>query len=374
MKTLNSTGTVCLLFLPFCSFAQNICGPILENGIRDNYSIYTSQETYSLYQNALCNTEFDSYASFAANIRNSGLSLRTAEGLLGMSSNTDAARAQFSQQYSRFCSATYDEAASDSQFSRSISKVNTELANVYTQCVRDISKFMGDRNLNVYIGVSTQSTFDRFSVQVTRRTSSETKLTSILPNSVACSYGGAPISLPFVTSLEKFSVECTKSPNEPVTFSIDTEGEGFSNEVLIPAQRDRLFEMEQKIESLQARYDRAVSEAAPSGLVASFSTISCPSGWSEYAPAYGRFIRGIDNSGGNIDPNGKRAPGSVQNDQFQAHRHSFTYTAFGHQYNNQGLPNKSEDDDGKKLTDTTSSQGGKETRPKNVALLFCRKK
>jgi len=373
MKTLNIIATVSLLSISFDSFSQNICGPILENGIRDNYSIYTSQETYSLYQNALCNTEFDSYASFASSVRNSGLSLRTAEGLLGMSSNTDAARGQFSQQYSRFCSATYDEAASDSQFSRSISRVNTELANVYAQCVKDISQFMGNRNLDVYIGVSPQSTFDRFSVQVTRRSSSETKLTSVLPNSVACSYGGTPISLPFVTSLDRFSLECTKSPNEPVTFSIDTKGEGFSNEVLIPAQRDRLFEMEQKIESLQVKYDIAVSEAAPSGLVASFSTTSCPSGWSEYAPAYGRFIRGIDNSGGNIDPSGKRVPGSVQADQFEAHSHTYSYSRFGHQYNDRGLPNKSEDNDGAQITDTTSSQGGKETRPKNVALLFCRK-
>src|SRR5215471_8524467 len=33
------------------------------------------------------------------------------------------------------------------------------------------------------------------------------------------------------------------------------------------------------------------------GAVMSFNRDSCPAGWKEYSPAYGRFIRGIDKSG-----------------------------------------------------------------------------
>jgi len=57
------------------------------------------------------------------------------------------------------------------------------------------------------------------------------------------------------------------------------------------------------------------SAAPPRGAVIAFNLSSCPGGWSEYAPARGRFIRGIDTTGGNnIDPDGRRAPGSTQED------------------------------------------------------------
>ena len=42
-----------------------------------------------------------------------------------------------------------------------------------------------------------------------------------------------------------------------------------------------------------------VSTTVPSGMVAAFNLTACPSGWTEYTPAYGRFIRGIDKSGSN---------------------------------------------------------------------------
>jgi hypothetical protein len=44
----------------------------------------------------------------------------------------------------------------------------------------------------------------------------------------------------------------------------------------------------------------------PSGAVVPFNLANCPAGWSEYQPAYGRFIRGIDKSGRSIDPSGQR--------------------------------------------------------------------
>jgi hypothetical protein len=52
-----------------------------------------------------------------------------------------------------------------------------------------------------------------------------------------------------------------------------------------------------------------------------FNLATCPNGWSEYTPAYGRFIRGIDKSGTAIDPDGQRALGNIQTDAFQGHWH-----------------------------------------------------
>lgn len=62
-----------------------------------------------------------------------------------------------------------------------------------------------------------------------------------------------------------------------------------------------------------------------SGEVVAFDLTACPDGWSEYTPARGRFIRGIDSSGTN-DPAGARTVGNVQEDAFQGHRHSMQFS------------------------------------------------
>lgn len=103
----------------------------------------------------------------------------------------------------------------------------------------------------------------------------------------------------------------------------------------------------------------------PTGTIAAFAASSCPSGWSEYTAARGRFLRGIDNGAGN-DPSGTRTPGNVQADDFKSHRHAvFEFGAFGgggaaqNTYNHNGTLRH------------TQYEGGDETRPKNVAVTFC---
>lgn len=49
----------------------------------------------------------------------------------------------------------------------------------------------------------------------------------------------------------------------------------------------------------------------PAGTISAFASTTCPTGWSEYTPARGRFLRGIDNGAGN-DPDGTRSPGNIQ--------------------------------------------------------------
>lgn len=59
----------------------------------------------------------------------------------------------------------------------------------------------------------------------------------------------------------------------------------------------------------------------PTGAIAAFASTTCPTGWTEYTAARGRFLRGIDNGAGN-DPGGTRAPGNVQTDALKSHLHS----------------------------------------------------
>jgi hypothetical protein len=138
--------------------------------------------------------------------------------------------------------------------------------------------------------------------------------------------------------------------------------------------------------------DSVTGGAAPSsnfgrisGEIQAFDLTSCPTGWSEYTAARGRFLRGIDNGAGN-DPAGTRAAGNVQTDAFQGFKPIFGGggTADGSPLSNgtatYPIPWKSAGglaasaywgltSDGTNGTPRTAN----ETRPKNVAVLYCRK-
>ena len=115
--------------------------------------------------------------------------------------------------------------------------------------------------------------------------------------------------------------------------------------------------------------------SVPRGAVIPFNSTDCPepdTEWREYKQAYGHFIRGIDKSGDKLDPDAPRTPGSFQSDELKAHRHRTIVMIAD--------PNI----DGVDSTTTRSGEhhnehrqtglfGGSETRPKNVALLFCEK-
>jgi hypothetical protein len=107
----------------------------------------------------------------------------------------------------------------------------------------------------------------------------------------------------------------------------------------------------------------------PAGTISAFASTTCPTGWSEYTPARGRFLRGIDNGAGN-DPDGTRAPGSTQVDMFKSHSHGIpnghndqAFSSYEGVQTNQSVYNKTES--------VTDSTGGPETRPKNVAVTYC---
>jgi hypothetical protein len=128
----------------------------------------------------------------------------------------------------------------------------------------------------------------------------------------------------------------------------------------------------------------------PAGAVIAFALTVCPAGWSEYTLARGRFLRGIDNGAGN-DPDGTRAPGSLQADAFQSHWHTVVMTVAPDKPQivphlpgdagggltgpaNGGNPWTSLQARGL-LSDGTNGvpRAANETRPENVAVLFCYK-
>lgn len=133
----------------------------------------------------------------------------------------------------------------------------------------------------------------------------------------------------------------------------------------------------------------------PAGTISAFASTTCPTGWSEYTPARGRFLRGIDNGAGN-DADGTRAPGTVQTDVFKSHKHDLERLWSNSSGSPDGLatavsmlnsvtPNQDYGTDprglgiavgtgsggGGYMTNALRNTGGAETRPKNVAVTYC---
>ncbi|MFN8370643.1 MAG: hypothetical protein U0T83_08480 [Bacteriovoracaceae bacterium] len=123
-------------------------------------------------------------------------------------------------------------------------------------------------------------------------------------------------------------------------------------------------------------------QSIPTGAIMAFEATSCPTGWTEYTTARGRFLRGVDSTGTN-DPDGVRAAGSTQLDAFQGHWHSNIFGdttgsagggnnwTQGPSVSNQQAINNAYVKDA--ITDTAngSPRTASETRPKNVAVLYC---
>lgn len=130
--------------------------------------------------------------------------------------------------------------------------------------------------------------------------------------------------------------------------------------------------------SLRNRYHLAIQEvqvlqSQMRGGISAFDSSECPNGWSEFTEAAGMFIRGMDKSG-LIDPDGIRDPGSVQEDAIERHRHSLA-DAGQADWDGRGYAGKQRVGNGGRERNVinTSLTGGTETRPTNIALLYCQK-
>ena len=119
----------------------------------------------------------------------------------------------------------------------------------------------------------------------------------------------------------------------------------------------------------------ATLEGVPASAVVSFDLKRCPRGWEEYRPAYGVFIRGIDRGAQTRDPEGERVPGAYQEDTLGRHRHEYE----GKRARRGVTVDRGEDIEeiwqggDRRQTDERNTRrfGEAETRPKNVALLYC---
>lgn len=114
----------------------------------------------------------------------------------------------------------------------------------------------------------------------------------------------------------------------------------------------------------------------PKNSVMAFNQETCPEGWSDFTPAYGRFVRGIDRNKAPLDPDGERVLASLQIDALAEHTHTTTGLKQYPSWSSQELIGEATDFASAIHPSIggyaeISSTGAKETRPVNVALLYC---
>lgn len=113
--------------------------------------------------------------------------------------------------------------------------------------------------------------------------------------------------------------------------------------------------------------------SAPMGAISAFNLASCPTGWiladggAGSPDLRGVFIRGLD-LGRGIDVG--RILGSYQDDELESHRHGLSAGTVGLA---SGTGNHGGDMRSSKSGLSSNYFGGTETRPKNVALIYCMK-
>lgn len=121
-------------------------------------------------------------------------------------------------------------------------------------------------------------------------------------------------------------------------------------------------------------------KTVPTNAVMAFAQDICPTGWSEYLPAQWRFIRWIDKTWTNIDPNWQRSIWDIKEDTFKNHTHNRqddNESEFTYQDDLSSTISKAasqwEVSDRWKWENKTwnSPDWSSETSPKNVALLYC---
>lgn len=101
--------------------------------------------------------------------------------------------------------------------------------------------------------------------------------------------------------------------------------------------------------------------------IAAFNLDGCPNWWSDYTPAYGRFLRWIDKSWTNIDPDWEREKWSIQEDMLKSHSHTLNWKY----YPSTWASNLFHIYDTWTHKVNSNKTWWDETRPKNVAVLYC---
>lgn len=259
MTALSSSSTLATIVLALTATAtlaqvgqqvESICGKILDNGVRDNYYLYTETELYTLYKSRLCDLKSENYQSFSSSAGSLGLSIPIADAIVGFDADSKQDSAVFRSKYSAFCASSYAQSDYKTRFQINQSQASASLANAWASCTKDYyATWLANNSKGITISATPQDGYGEVTVFVRRKSSIATnwRITSVAPSSVQCSYKGAPLVVDKTSIKEnELQLSCTKNPNTQAVISIGSSTDGVSNEVAMPAIASRIAELLQR--------------------------------------------------------------------------------------------------------------------------------
>lgn len=194
-----------------------------------------------------------------------------------------------------------------------------------------------------------------------------------MPDIITCLYSGNPMYF-YKSFTETVSTRYDNAANGYVYYTHSTGAKAGATAEGASACPANIADVHSKYNLGSSSGGSGGGGSTPTGAIMAFDLATCPTGWSVYTAAQGRFLRGIDPAG-TVDPSGARVAGHVQADAFQGHAHGIGGAASSSGSYGQlsaqspsvpsGLPIE--------VSGYGAPRIASETRPKNVAVLYCRK-
>ncbi len=365
--------------LPMVLNAQtNVCQILASRLTPDTLVQGSSYEQFSQLQNLVSSSTFASYGNASSTSIDGTLISDEVDAFL----KTHSSDASWGLNRSAFLSMNFQQAVASGASSITVSHWSVDALKEIDNCNTTLALEQGfSATLK-----SVSPNRDAFAVELrntglgnTHYTLTQFKATPFDPM-FKCNDNMQNVTLakgmPLTTNTQ--NVSCSKDPAKHLLISIQSTAGAAPTVFNIESADEEIKNL--KADS-QAKFDaltNRVDQLDKKGEVAAFAASSCPAPWVPYLPAQGRFIRGLDPSGSN-DPDGtSRAVESVQGDGIKAHSHTMGVNGMDTRTNDDATeryPNFSTDGANagggpKKATDP-NSDGISESRPKNVALLYC---
>ncbi|MEO8196607.1 MAG: hypothetical protein ABI689_07785 [Thermoanaerobaculia bacterium] len=362
-------GASLVLFL--CSQAGHAdCLDIIAASKLVSDTVHEESQVAS-YARAFCNE----YSSVSADKRSAEFGVAYSV----LSASFGQASASESRVASRYCDASQQASAKADAFREYVETIAPGAYSAFIRCEEL-------RGSGISISVDMRATLPKYMAVAVSFSSTDALASQVIDHTaspgVKCRWNNASgsrttikanssdvLSCTRASSLERSAVHvvATSKPNSELSFAWDR----YENELPV----DTLKQLSKQV-ALATSELTELSRSFDSSVVA-FAQPTCPPGWLEYKPAFGRFIRGIDKGQPKTDPDGLRSEGSLQPDSFLRHTHTRpkdVFDAGGTRPNEgaacgtcQGYGYSNPPPTG----DASDNGGGDETRPKNVALLFC---
>jgi hypothetical protein len=375
----NSAFSVAVLLLllvvlsPSVRAETSVCEILARNLTPDVILQGSNSERFFQLKKLLSDNTYDNYGSASSSSIDGTALSAYVDIFLKTNSNTS----NWHDHREQFLSMSYETAFSSDTSSLQIRRFNTAALAEIRKCQEVYANETGFSATLTDVSDPRNS----FAVLLTYKTSGTPrwKLTNFSPqpqdSNFHCDngYERASLTRPINLTTSSVLITCSKSPEAHLLLGVQTTAGPAKKSFTLESVHEEIQQIKEetaaKIQALTDRLDKR-------GEVVAFAAPSCPAPWTLYIPAVGRFVRGLDPAG-TIDPDGTtRQAESLQADGIVSHVHTMGFNGYDTGANTPGTqryPNFYVGDtapNSKKQTDANAG-GLTETRPKNVALLYC---